>query len=179
MTGEIVVSAPHVKDHYDRLWLTERASRRVEAPSDAGARWHRTGDVGHLDAEGRLWVEGRLAHVVVTADGVVTPVGVEQQVEGVDAVDRAALVGVGPRGTQQLVVIVETLPAVRRVALADAALAAAVREAVAAGTPGRRVAAVLVVPTLPTDVRHNSKIDRTRLARWAEDILSGGRMTRP
>ncbi|MEP7763438.1 alpha/beta fold hydrolase [Sanguibacter sp. 25GB23B1] len=179
VTGEIVVSAPHVKDHYDRLWLTERASRRVEAPSDAGARWHRTGDVGHLDAEGRLWVEGRLAHVVVTADGVVTPVGVEQQVEGVDAVDRAALVGVGPRGTQQLVVIVETLPAVRRVALADAALAAAVREAVAAGTPGRRVAAVLVVPTLPTDVRHNSKIDRTRLARWAEDILSGGRMTRP
>lgn len=179
VTGEIVVSAPHVKDRYDRLWLTERASRRVETSADAGARWHRTGDVGHLDTEGRLWVEGRLAHVVVTADGVVTPVGVEQQVEAIDAVDRAALVGVGPRGTQQLVVIVETAPAARRVALADAALAAAVREAVAAGTPARRVAAVLVVPTLPTDVRHNSKIDRARLARWAEGILSGGRMTRP
>ena len=30
----------------------------------ASRGWHRTGDVGHLDAEGRLWVGGRLAHVV-------------------------------------------------------------------------------------------------------------------
>ena len=27
---------------------------------------------GHLDAAGRLWVEGRLAHVVVTADGALS-----------------------------------------------------------------------------------------------------------
>lgn len=180
VTGEIVVSAPHVKERYDRLWLTERASRCVQAVgADAGERWHRTGDVGHLDTEGRLWVEGRLAHVVVTAEGVVTPVGVEQQVETLGAVDRAALVGVGPRGTQQLVVIVETSPAARRVSLAEADLAAAVRAAVADGAPGRRVAAVLVVPRLPTDVRHNSKIDRARLSRWAEGVLSGGRMTQP
>ena len=26
--GEIVVSAPHLKDHYDRLWLTDRAAER-------------------------------------------------------------------------------------------------------------------------------------------------------
>ena len=191
VTGEIIVSAPHVKDHYDRLWLTERASRRVHtageslgsatgsSAADGDARWHRTGDVGHLDAEGRLWVEGRLAHVVVTAEGVVTPVGVEQQVEGISSVDRAALVGVGPRGTQQLVVIVETAPAARRVTLADTDLAAAVRDSVAGGAQLRRVAAVLVVPKLPTDVRHNSKIDRALLARWAEGVLSGGRMTQP
>ena len=55
--GEICVAAAHVKDHYDRLWATEQASSR-----DPG--WHRTGDVGHLDAAGRLWVEGRLVHVI-------------------------------------------------------------------------------------------------------------------
>jgi hypothetical protein len=44
---------------------------------------------------------------------------------------------------------------------------------------GHRVAAVLVVPVLPTDVRHNSKIDRARLAAWASSVLSGGRMRRP
>ena len=73
-TGEICVRAGHVKDRYDALWLTERLSSR-----DPG--WHRTGDVGHLDTEGRLWVEGRLPHVVTTAHGAVTPVGVEQRVE--------------------------------------------------------------------------------------------------
>ena len=51
---------------YDALWATEQASSR-----DPG--WHRTGDVGHLDAEGRLWVEGRLAHVITTADGAGHP----------------------------------------------------------------------------------------------------------
>ncbi len=169
-TGEILVSAPHLKDGYFRLHLTDRAAAR-DVP---GSRWHRTGDVGHLDDEGRLWVEGRLAHVVTTADGVVTPVGLEQRVEQVPAVDRAGVVGIGPRGTQLLVAVVETRPRTRRPGLAPAELADAVRAAV----PGP-LAAVLVVPDLPTDVRHNSKIDRTRLARWAEDVLSGRRVRRP
>ncbi|MEB0267559.1 alpha/beta fold hydrolase [Cryobacterium sp. 10I5] len=191
VTGEIVVSAPHVEDHYDRLWLTDRAARRGAI---AGERWHRTGDVGHLDADGRLWVEGRLPHVIVTNAGVVTPVGPEQAIERIRAtprdavtgdtrgrpaqghagVARAAVVGIGPVGTQQLVAVVETTPAARRVRLASSELAAAVRLASAAP-----IAAVLVVPNLPTDIRHNSKIDRSRLARWAGGVLSGGRMTRP
>ncbi|MDT0166319.1 alpha/beta fold hydrolase [Actinotalea sp. AC32] len=186
VTGEVVVAAPHVKDHYDRLWLTDRESRRGTPDGDGvtradvgvavepGARWHRTGDVGHLDAEGRLWVEGRLAHVVVTADGPVTPVGPEQRAESVTGVRRAGVVGVGPRGTQQLVVVVETDPGARRPGLATPELTAGVRAAV-----GLPVAAVLVVPDLPTDVRHNSKVDRARLATWAEGVLAGGRMGRP
>ncbi len=35
------------------------------------------------------------------------------------------------------------------------------------------VAAVLAVPALPTDIRHNSKIDRSRVAAWAERVLAG------
>jgi acyl-coenzyme A synthetase/AMP-(fatty) acid ligase/pimeloyl-ACP methyl ester carboxylesterase len=170
VTGEIVVVAPHVRDHYDRLWRTDRASRLgVDDP-----RGHRTGDVGHLDASGQLWVEGRIQHVVTAPTGVVTPVGPEQRVERVAGVGRAGVVGVGPSGTQQVVVVVEAVPAVRRPGLADVALADAVRAA--AGVP---VAAVLVVPVLPTDIRHNSKVDRARLSRWAGSVLSGGRMTRP
>ena len=53
-------AAAHVKDRYDQLWVDRAGQRR-----DAG--WHRTGDVGHLDDQGRLWVEGRLVHVVTTA----------------------------------------------------------------------------------------------------------------
>lgn len=175
ITGEIVVGAPHVKDRYDRLWITDTASRRGTGRRDDSAhRWHRTGDIGHLDSAGRLWVEGRLPHVVSTPMGIITPVGPEQRIERVADVSRAAVVGVGPHGVQQVVAIVETTPAARRVGLARPDLAERIRAA--AAVP---LAAVLVVPTLPTDVRHNSKIDRTALSRWAGGVLSGGRMTRP
>ncbi len=161
VTGEILVSAPWAKDRYDRLWATQSQASR-----DAGR--HRTGDVGHLDEEGRLWVEGRLAHVVTTADGPVTPVGVEQRVLGLPDVRAAACVGVGPAQAQVVVVVVvPDLAPSRRTALAEPALAAAVRDA--AGVP---VAAVLVRRELPVDVRHNSKIDRAELARWATERLS-------
>jgi acyl-coenzyme A synthetase/AMP-(fatty) acid ligase len=177
VTGEIIVSAPHIKSHYDRLWSTDRqAVRGTPSETPAGAeRWHRTGDVGHLDAEGRLWVEGRMPHLITTAAGVITPVGVEQRIETLAAVARAAVVGVGPAGTQQLVVVLETVPAARRVSLANPALAGAVRS-----MSGQPISAILVVPRLPTDIRHNSKIDRSALARWSGQILAGQtRMRRP
>ncbi|WP_369138431.1 alpha/beta fold hydrolase [Modestobacter versicolor] len=161
-TGEVCVRAAHVKDRYDALWATERASSR-----DPG--WHRTGDVGHLDADGRLWIEGRLPHVVTTAAGVVTPVGVEQRVESLAGVASAAVVGVGPAGTQAVVVVV--VPAAggpRRPAPADPDLADAVRAAA-----GVEVAAVLVTGALPVDIRHQSKIDRREVARRAARVLAG------
>ncbi|WP_323743314.1 alpha/beta fold hydrolase [Curtobacterium sp. VKM Ac-1395] len=170
VTGEIVVAAPHVRQAYDRLWRTNRASRL----GLTDPRGHRTGDVGHLDASGQLWVEGRLQHVVTTPSGVLTPVGPEQRIERVQGVGRVGVAGIGPSGTQQVVAVVETVPAARKPGLAPSDLAAAVRAAA-----GISVAAVLVVPVLPTDIRHNSKVDRTRLARWATSVLSGGRMVRP
>jgi acyl-coenzyme A synthetase/AMP-(fatty) acid ligase/pimeloyl-ACP methyl ester carboxylesterase len=174
--GEIVVSAPHLKAHYDRLWLTDRAAERdtPEETEASTARWHRTGDVGHLDAHGRLWVEGRLPHVLVTSTGPIAPVGPEQQVERIDGVRRAAVVGVGPEGLRQAVAVVETTAPTSRPGLADPALTRAVR----AGTDLPLVA-VLAVPRLPTDIRHNSKIDRTRLSGWAERLLAGERPTAP
>jgi acyl-CoA synthetase (AMP-forming)/AMP-acid ligase II len=170
VTGEILVSAPHVKEAYDRLWLTQRASVRTVG-------WHRTGDVGHFDAAGRLWVEGRLAHLVTAPGSVVTPVGAEQAIEGLDDVGLAAVVGVGPAGTQAVVAVVETVPPARRPGLAAPQLAGRVREA--ARQAGVSVSAVLEVPAQPTDIRHNAKIDRTRLARWASRVLDGGRPGNP
>jgi len=178
VTGEIVLSAPHLKQAYDRLWATNRVADADSVPAVAGEqgeRWHRTGDVGHLDSVGRLWVEGRLPHVIVTAQGVITPVGPEQRIESLLGVNRAALAGIGPRGTQQLVAVLETEPAASRpAALADSDLVAAVRHATALD-----IAAVLVVAVLPTDIRHNSKIDRSALSRWAEGVLSGAKLSAP
>ncbi len=164
ITGEVCVQAAHMKQRYDRLWVTERAASR-----DAG--WHRTGDVGHFDADGRLWIEGRLVHVIVTADGPVTPVGLERRVEAIPAVKRAAAVGIGPRGAQQVVMVVETESA--RAGLASDALRDVVRASVG------EIPAVLTVRALPVDIRHNSKIDRVRVGRWAQRVLGGGRVGKP
>jgi acyl-coenzyme A synthetase/AMP-(fatty) acid ligase len=173
VVGEICVRAAHAKQRYDALWATERASSR-----DAG--WHRTGDVGQLDGDGRLWVQGRRQHLITAPQGLLTPVGLEQQIATAPGVAAAAVVGVGPAGTQQLVAVVvaeravpqrtlvNRLPGRRRGAVAGIELTDAVRSAV--DVP---VAAVLVVRRLPVDIRHASKVDRTALAGWAATLLAG------
>ncbi|MCW4457619.1 alpha/beta fold hydrolase [Microbacterium sp. MPKO10] len=169
--GEILVSAPHLKQKYDRLWLTDRRATR-DVPENG--RWHRTGDIGHLDAEGRLWVEGRLQHVIVTAEGPVAPVGPEQDLERVAEVRRAAVVGIGPEGLRQAVAVIETMDGTRRPRFVEPGLAARLRASTALP-----LAAVFEVQRLPTDIRHNSKIDRSRLSVWAERMLSGERLVAP
>ncbi|MFW0112543.1 alpha/beta fold hydrolase [Rothia sp. CCM 9416] len=171
ITGEILLAAPHVKDRYDTLWVTEQVSTSTPG-------WHRTGDVGHFDAAGRLWVEGRLAHMLVTSQGVLTPVALEQAAEGDAEVRRAAAVAIGPAGTGTVVLVAEVGPSFRGKRTvqgpAPVDLAARVRERVLAET-GVEVSAVLIVDEHPTDVRHNSKIDRPVVAQWAEKVLTGKR----
>jgi hypothetical protein len=75
---------------------------------------------------------------------------------------QAAAVGVGPVGNQQVVVILETNRVVD-LALIDEVRALAL-------VP---VAAVLAQPSLPVDIRHRSKVDRTALAAWAAQTLAG------
>ena len=171
VTGEICVRATHVKDRYDALWATERSSSRYPG-------WHCTGDVGHLDDDGRLWVEGRTVHLISGADTTVTPVAVEQRVEAVEGVLAAAAVGVGPPGAQVLVVVVvvDGAPGRRRVRrrramrlrVAEHDLAEDVR-----GAAGIAVAAVLRADRLPLDIRHASKVDRVEVARQAARALAG------
>jgi len=107
----------------------------------------------------------------------VRAVGAEQVIERLDGVGLAAVVGVGPSGTQAVVAVVETVPPARRAGPAAPHLAGRVRAA--AGQAGVSVSAVLVVPSQPADIRHNAKIDRTRLARWASAVLAGGRPGTP
>lgn len=169
-TGEILVRGPHVRDRYLMLWRTTHTSMRFEG-------WHATGDVGHLDADGRLWVEGRADHVLATSEGMFTPVQVEDAAESVPTVRRAGAAVVGPRGTQQVVVILETEDGYRpgragRPHPAEPSLQEAVRRAVRERS-GAEVVAVFTTRALPTDIRHNSKIDRAALSRWSEQTLRG------
>lgn len=168
--GEILVQAAHTRDSYDRLWLTHH-----HASQPAG--WHRTGDVGELDATGRLWVGGRLGHVITTADTVLTPVDSEQRIEKIKTISMAALVGVGPAGLQMVVAVLQ-LDSSRADSpsgnTASPALIDQVRQAVAQDID---IAAVLLVKQLPVDRRHNSKVDRAAVAQWAGKVLAGDRVS--
>jgi len=167
VVGEVCVRAAHMKETYDRLWATQHASA---SPSG----WHRSGDLGHFDDEGRLWVEGRVVHSIGTAHGVLTPLWIEQRFRSIDEVSAAAAVGVGPRGDERLVAIVVPSVEIKRARRASEHLAAAVRSAVELD-----VVAVLEVPALPVDKRHNAKVDRMRLRLWVEKVLAGGRIGKP
>ncbi|MDX2344385.1 MAG: alpha/beta fold hydrolase [Acidimicrobiia bacterium] len=166
IVGEICIRAAHARDGYDKLWVTSHAASEPHG-------WHRSGDIGHFDDHGRLWVEGRMVHIIRTATGVVTPVGVEHSAASVAGVAKAAAVGVGPVGTQQVVVVVQLDDPLRASGLASNELADSVRAAVDVD-----VAAVLTTPTLPIDKRHNSKINRTKISDWVEEILAGGKVGR-
>ena len=163
--------------------LTETSPSVAQSTSAAQPRgtacpWHRTNDIGHLDSQGRLWLEGRVQHVISTAAGPVAPTGIEMLVDRLEQVERSAAVGVGPAGTQVVVVVVELAHGVKTensAPLASVELSDAVRGSIAAHPAFSTVdiAAVLVAPRIPTDIRHNSKIDRSGMSHWASQILHG------
>jgi acyl-coenzyme A synthetase/AMP-(fatty) acid ligase len=132
------------------------------------------GDLGYKDERGRLWFCGRKTHAVwvdpavtkadgVREDGLVPAVPVEGVFNEHEAVLRTALVGVGPRGAQVPVLVVELEK--------GRAWSAELMTEVAAMAQGTRwqglVARVLHHPGFPVDPRHNSKIKRGELADWA------------
>ena len=168
--GEFVVSAAHIKSGYDNLWRTTADSARDDLH---GLTWHRTNDIGHIDDAGRVWLEGRLQHVVTTPRGPVGPGGLEALIDADAQVSRSSVVGIGPVGTQALVAVLDAEGTSLSPGLAPLDLTERLRETVAEAG-GHDLAAVLVAPEFPTDIRHNSKIDRSRLAAWADSVLAGG-----
>jgi len=163
--GEIIVRAEHAREGYDRLWLTTH-----QASQPPG--WHRTGDIGTLDSEGRLWVGGRLAHVITSASGLIAPVSSEQSIETLESIEMAAVVGVGPVGKQAVVAVIQTSNGVVKAGEAPLPLIDEIRSTVSSDID---ITSVLITAKLPVDRRHNSKVDRSAVAHWAARVLAGER----
>jgi acyl-CoA synthetase (AMP-forming)/AMP-acid ligase II len=67
--GEVVARSPHISEEYHR----QPGADEDNKIGDLGGSWHRIGDLGYLDADGRLWLCGRRSHRVVTDRGVAYP----------------------------------------------------------------------------------------------------------
>lgn len=139
-------------------------------PDAAALTWHRTGDLGYLDDLGRLWFCGRTSQRVRAAGRDLHTVRCEGVFNAHPLVRRSALVGIGPAGAQRPVVCVETGVPAGSAAWRD--LAAELRALAAEHVPTRGLEEFLHHPAFPVDIRHNAKIGREQLARWAEHRLA-------
>jgi acyl-CoA synthetase (AMP-forming)/AMP-acid ligase II len=162
--GEIAVRGPTVSSAYH---ARPDADAATKSATGLGVL-HRTGDLGRLDDQGRLWYLGRKVHLVTSPGFTLTTEDVEIAADAAPGVRRTALVGVGPALCQLPVLCVEAAPSAR-----GSAALAAVRAVLRDHPEGHRVGALMLHPGFPTDPRHNSKIDRLRLAGWAAKRLRG------
>ncbi|MFI5336349.1 MAG: fatty acid CoA ligase family protein [Opitutales bacterium] len=173
--GEIIVGGPVVTKEYDQLPEATAAAKIAAAPpsapnprpGDAAGSWHRMGDLGYLDAGGRLWFCGRKAERVETSAGTLYTELVEPVFNAHPGVRRTALIGLGSPGRQHPALVIEPISAATVATPSDRRRL--VRELRQLGEQHPATAAIrrfYLHPGFPVDVRHNAKIHRLALARW-------------
>ncbi|MDT8444978.1 MAG: fatty acid CoA ligase family protein [Desulfuromonadales bacterium] len=166
--GEIVVKGPQVtRSYFNRPQST--ALGKIPDPEHDGF-YHRMGDLGYRDEQGRIWFCGRKAHRVVTTDETLFTIPCEAIFNTHQDVFRTALVGVGEPGRQRPVLCIELEQGT------DTSRLARIHQellAIGAGhTITRNIKTFLFHPAFPVDIRHNAKIFREQLATWAREKLS-------
>ena len=162
--GELIVSGPVVT----RRYVTQPQANVLAKIADGSNFWHRMGDVGYLDAEGRFWFCGRMSHRVQAANRTMYTIPCEAVFNTHDAVYRTALVGIGAPGQQRPVLVVEPLSGLfpKRASQRDTLLDE-LREIGQRYAHTRPIKDFLLRAALPVDIRHNSKIFREKLSEWA------------
>ncbi len=165
--GEICVKGPVVTRSY---FNRDQSTALAKLQDPAGGFWHRMGDLGYLDEQGRIWFCGRKSHRVITANGTLYTEPVEGVFNVHPQVKRTALAGVpaGP-AQQRPVLCVELEPDCP--STSHQAVLAALREIAGKHAHTRAIDSFLIHPGFPVDIRHNAKIDRTALGHWAQGKL--------
>ena len=164
--GEIAVKGPVVTSGY---YGRDDANRLSKIRCEDGSFYHRMGDVGYLDENGRIWFCGRKAHRVSTPEHIFYSVPCEAVFNEHPDVFRTALVGVESERLMRPVLCVE-LEKDRQDVSRDKVKA----ELLGLGRAHdhtRPIDTFLFHPGFPVDIRHNAKIFREKLAVWAWEEL--------
>lgn len=164
--GEIIVKGPVATREY----FQQPQGTALAKIKDGDGFWHRMGDTGYIDDSGRLWFCGRKAHMVFTTDGPLYSVRCEAIFNQHPDIYRCALVGIGERGKQIPTIVAE--PETNRFpgdARAETALRDRLLELGSNNPLTVNIRRILFHRSLPVDTRHNVKINREQLAKWATD----------
>ncbi|QDT67613.1 Long-chain-fatty-acid--CoA ligase [Planctomycetes bacterium MalM25] len=177
--GELIVKGPQVSKQYlAQPGSADPGSANQSAPThnelskiqEGDDVWHRIGDVGYFDDQERFWYCGRKSQRVVTESKTYYTECVEQVCNTAVDVEKTALVGVGKAGDPHPVLVVQTaMQAFPHATDWDIELFELIESKEA--TQGLDHVWIYDGVTLPTDIRHNSKIRREELAFWAEKQL--------
>ena len=163
--GEIIVQGPMATREY---FQRPEATQLAKIP-DGDRFWHRMGDVGYRDAEGKLWFCGRKAHMLETSQGAMFTICCEAIFNQHPRVYRSALVGVGSKPNQKPVIIVEPEQGDFPANQADRdRFTQELLELGKANALTESIETILFHHSLPVDIRHNVKIFREKLTPWAE-----------
>ncbi len=167
--GEIIVHGPTATAGY---WHRDEATTKAATVDAEGRAWHRMGDIGYIDPDGRIWFCGRKSQRITTRHGDLFTDQLEAVFNTHQDVARTALVGVGPPGEQQPVLCVE--PRDPKMVRGDAgtALKTALLAMAAANPATTAIRTVMFHKSFPVDIRHNSKIGREALGQWATAQLT-------
>ena len=164
--GEIIVKGPVVTRAYENNEAENKKSKIL----DGSGFWHRIGDMGYKDSQGRLWFCGRKAHRVFAETHTMYTIPCESVINEHPDVFRSALVGIkGPDGHQIPVMVVEPCGNCRK---HDSELIAEVRERAHAHRLTESIGHFLIHRDFPVDIRHNAKIFREKLSVWAQKELN-------
>ncbi|NMA43387.1 MAG: AMP-binding protein [Oligosphaeraceae bacterium] len=159
--GELCVSGPCVTREY----YSQPEANKLAKIHDGDKLWHRIGDLGYFDGQGRFWFCGRKSHRVEFLDQqnqtkTLFSIPCETIVNQIKGVRRSALVGMGSKPRQCPAIVIELEKNARLDQ--ETVLAALAKNSLTA-----EIKKVFFHPELPVDLRHNAKINREELALWA------------
>lgn len=158
--GEICVLSDVVTPEYVGM---EQKTKEAKITSLDGRIWHRMGDLGTLDEQGRLWFCGRKSHRLVLKSQVVPTIPLENMINECKPVRRSALVGVGTEGDHTPHLIVQRQDG--RILQGPAKVQADQEiKDIITKYPDIHIEHIHYQKSFPVDVRHNIKIDRLKLA---------------
>ncbi len=166
--GEIIATGPSVTREYDGL----PEATRLAKITDGGRVWHRMGDLGSLDADGRLFFFGRRVEKVRTADGDLPTESIEPAFRQHPQVFRCALIGLGAAPAQTPALVVEPRDgAFPETEAARTRFISELRDLAGVNPQAAQVNHIVFQRALPVDVRHNAKIHRLQLAKeWTKRL---------
>lgn len=166
--GEIIATGPSVTKAYDGL---PEATARAKLVDGRGRVWHRMGDVGYRDAEGRIWFCGRQSEVVTTEWGLLYPACCEAIFNQHERVQRTALIGIGPEHAIPAIVVEPHPSDFPKNASARNRFTSELKALGEKTLFTKKIEHFFYQRQLPVDVRHNAKIHRGELAvRYGDEV---------
>jgi acyl-CoA synthetase (AMP-forming)/AMP-acid ligase II len=157
--GEILVSGNHVlKQYIDNPKANQENKIPRENVAETKAVWHRTGDCGYQDKQGRLWLSGRVKDIIQVNNHTFQPYPIEQSLDVITGIHRSAVLSY--KGKAHIFIQLDCDISTREHQIQHSVLDTV---SVLLSAFGIHEISYIEVAKIPLDGRHNSKIDRPQL----------------